>query len=262
MLTQLFLLPLQIGSTNMRRLMFLMGGHLPTETIDWPWVDDTKYLEPALKHASLMNKTLTKSHRMRMIHNYYKFMVVRNPLERLLSSYRNKIEPPIDHEKQDSFPHMIKKIILQRYRLQEYAHWQVAPKSTRRYLNVTFSDFIKYVIETTSEELNEHFRPSIDICHPCLVHYDFYPNFKTISPDSQALIKKFRTNPRFYRDKSFHIHDSNTSQLLHHYYGQLSHWEKVKLLGAWYDDLLFYYALYPSERHSHKTLLGVDHPVL
>ena len=262
MLTELFLLPLQIGSTNMRRLMYYMGGHLPIETIDMPYLDDIKYLKPALDHASLMNKKLTNSQRMHMIRNYYKFMVVRNPLERLLSSYRDKINPPIDYKKRNLFPHTIKLLILQRYKLQEYMHWKASPKSTRRDSNITFSDFIRYVIETTSEELNEHFQPSFDICHPCLVHYDFYPNLKTISHDSQALIKKFQTNPRFYKDQNYHIKDSNTSQLLHHYYSQLSPREKVKLLGTMYDDLLFYYALYPSERHSHRPLLGVDHAVL
>ena len=65
------------------------------ETVDWPWVEDSIYLEPALKHASLLNKTLTQDQKFQRIHDYYKFMFVRNPLERLVSGYRNKIEQPL-----------------------------------------------------------------------------------------------------------------------------------------------------------------------
>lgn len=72
-----------------------MGGHLPENTIDWPWVDDSTYLEPALRHASLMNKTLTDKEKSQRIKEYFKFMVVRNPFERLVSGYRNKLEAPV-----------------------------------------------------------------------------------------------------------------------------------------------------------------------
>ena len=79
----------------MKRLMLYMGGHLSQSTIDWPWVEDHIYLEPTLKHASLMNSSLTPSEVVNRLQTYYKFMVVRNPLERLLSAYINKIEPKV-----------------------------------------------------------------------------------------------------------------------------------------------------------------------
>lgn len=65
------------------------------ETIDWPWVEDSIYLEPALKHASLLNKTLTVDQKLQRISEFYKFMIVRNPLERLVSGFKNKLEKPV-----------------------------------------------------------------------------------------------------------------------------------------------------------------------
>ena len=239
----------------MKRLMFYMGGHLPLNTLDWPWVDDTTYLEPALKHASLLNNTLTNTQRAKMIASYYKFMIVRNPLERIVSGFRNKIEPPLDRGKQDKFPHMVKKFILTRYRPAEFRLWQGSPTAT---INVTFQEFVHYLIDVDSDDLNEHFRPSMDICHPCLLHYDFYGNFKNYSHDAAALIEKFKTNPKYYRDESLHTKQGQTFRFLDHYYSQLTHREKFKLLGAWYDELAFYYTLYPSEQPMHRALLGID----
>lgn len=242
--------------------MLYMGGHLPLNTVDWPWVDDTKYIEPALRHASLMNVTLTSAQRLRMMHTYYKFMIVRNPLERIVSGYRNKIEPPLNFEKQDSFPHKVKKEILMRFRLGEFLQWQKISKTRQYNITVSFPEFVLYLVNTASEELNEHFRASMDICHPCVVGFDFYGNFRNYSQDSQALIKKFKADPRFYRDESLHSNSDQTSQLLSHYFNQLTSREKVKLLGVWYDELAFYYTLYPLEQFSHATLLGVNLPVL
>lgn len=246
----------------MKRLMLYMGGHLPLNTVDWPWVEDKIYLEPALKHASLMNVTLTAAARLKMMHTYYKFMIVRNPLERIISGYRNKIEPPLDFKRQESFPHKVKKEILMHFRLPEFLQWQRMSKIHEQNISVSFPEFVHYLIDTASEDLNEHFQGSMYICHPCVVDYDFYGNFKNYSHDARALIKKFKTNPRFYRDESLHSAGDQTAQLLSHYYNQLTSREKVKLLGVWYDELAFYYTLYPSERFSHTSFLGIDLPIL
>lgn len=86
---------LQVGCTNLKRLMLYMGNHLPVETIEWPWVEDSIYLEPALQRASFLNKTLTAKEKLRRMKDYYKFVIVRNPFERLVSGYRNKVEKPV-----------------------------------------------------------------------------------------------------------------------------------------------------------------------
>ena len=86
---------LQVGCTNLKRLILYMGNHLSVETIEWPWVEDSIYLEPALQHASLLNKTLTAKEKLQRIKDYYKFIIVRNPFERLVSGYRNKVEKPV-----------------------------------------------------------------------------------------------------------------------------------------------------------------------
>ena len=243
----------------MKRLMLYMSNQLSLETLDWRWVNDWKYLEPALKRATFLNKTLTMKEKMYRFETYYKFMVVRNPLERLVSGYINKIEKPVSFTKKTKFPHRIKIEILREYRRPELNLWLQDPNFD---ISVTFSEFIRFFIEKESSTMNEHFRPSIDICHPCLAQFDFYANFRNLSSDVAQLIKKFKTNPKYYRDKSLHEGRDETINKLPQYYGELSHRDRVRLLGKMYDDLLFYYTLYPSERESHIKLLGINHPIL
>lgn len=102
----------------------------------------------------------------------------------------------------------------------------------------------------------------LHICHPCLIRYDFYGNFRNISQDVKALIEKFKTDPKYYRDESLHSSQEQTSRLMANYYKQLSNRDKVQLLSVWYDEILFYYTLYPSERDSHRKLLNIDIPIL
>lgn len=240
-----------------------MSGHLPMETIDWKWVEDRIYIEPALQHASFLNKTLTQWDRMQRVHTYYKFMIVRNPFERIVSGFRNKIEPPLrrEHASPTGFPQGIKWEILNRFRRSELLYWMRTANSPESTINVTFPEFVRYLVESTKLELNDHFVPSMQICHPCLIKYNFYGNFRNISHDVHALIKHFQTEPRFYRDESLHNSSEQTSNLLSHYFNQLSYRDKLALFAAWYDELAFYYTLYPSERKSHRELLGIDLPV-
>jgi len=247
----------------MKRLMLYMGGNLPMETLDWPWVEDSIYLEPALKHASFLNLSLTDSDRVTRLQSYYKFVIVRNPLERIVSVFRDKVEPPLKHDPKtwDQFPDKFKLEILQKYRADELLYWQKMAQHKEFNISVPFSEFIRYLIDTDWTDLQEHFQPQIQVCHPCLVKYNFYGNFRNYSSDVAQLIRRFQTNPKFYKDKSLHTNSDQTNRHLAHYYNTLLHRDKLQLLGKWYDEFAFYYTLYPSERFAHFKLLGIHEPV-
>ena len=82
--------------------------------IRWIWC----HCPVGIRHASLLNSSLDETQRLDKIRNYYKFMIVRHPLERLGSGFRNKIEPP--EEFSIRFSDYIKLAILQKYRTKEF----------------------------------------------------------------------------------------------------------------------------------------------
>ena len=249
----------KVGCTDMKRLLFVNIGILPKETINWNWVDSKTFLDRALRKRSFTNANLTISLKKMMIQDYYKTMFVRNPLERLLSAYRNKIEPPLN-TLSTRFPNYLKREILETYQPLQYQAWL---KSNASYgLNVSFPDFVRYLIDTPNTELNPHLRPQVHICHPCRIRYSFYGNFKTISDDAAMVMQRVQAKPEYYPDRSLHSHATQTKNYLHQYFSQLSVELSNSLFEDWLEELDFYYHLYPEEKDSHKDILGVDKDVL
>ena len=190
-----------------------------------------------------------------MIQDYYKFVMIRHPLERLVSGFRNKIEPPFS-DMSVRFPNYIKMTILQRYRSTEFEKWR--DSKTKYNLSVTFEEFILYYVNSDLTTVNPHLKPIIHTCHPCRVRYNFYGNFQMYSQDAQMAMKRLSINSDFYRNKSLHLSSQRTSNYLRQYYGRLSDVLKVRLYWKLREELEFYYALYPRERNSHISILGVE----
>ena len=244
------------GCTNMKRLMFVNMGLLPKKTISWKWVDNTKYLEKALKKGNFAQKGLTLKARLRRLRSHFKFTVVRNPLERLVSGYRNKIEPPLNPNSRTRHFVSIQKEILLKYRPGDLEEWLEMNMSYP--LTVSFTDFVRYLVDTDNRNINPHFRPMIDICQPCHIKYDFYANFRSLSQDVAYISRKIHARPEYYRDESLHTNAMQTKNLLGLYYAQLPESLKHSLFEDWKTELDFYYHLYPDERNSHVQLLGVN----
>lgn len=193
--------------------------------------------------------------RLNMIQDYYKFVIIRHPLERLVSGFRNKIEPPFS-DMSVRFPNYIKLTILQRFRNAEFEKWM--DSKTKYNLSVTFEEFIQYYVNSDLTKINPHLKPVIHTCHPCRVRYNFYGNFRTYSQDALMAMQHLHIDSKFYRNKSLHSSSQQTSSYLGQYYDQLSDALKVRLFWKLREELEFYYMLYPRERNSHVAVLGVE----
>ena len=246
------------GCTNMKRLHFVSQGVLPLRSIRDSHVE-LKYMERGLKLTSLLNKTLTEVGRLHRIKKYYKYMIVRNPLERLVSGYRNKIEPPLFGLSM-KFPNYVKRSILDRYRPFDYAQW--IAKDGQYNMSISFPEFVTYFVDLPYEALNPHFKPMMYTCHPCHVWFDFYGNFNTLDVDTSLIIERLHVLPEYYPKFSNHAPGDETRLYLTHYFDQLSQGQRIALFEKLKQELEFYYYLYPEEKNSHMQLLGVQEEIV
>ena len=205
--------------------------------------------EDQLRKVVKMN-SLPRKLAMRKLSLYFSFTVVRNPLERLVSAYRNKME---EHDGgEDSNYFIFKKRIISRQRLQNSS----GPSYP------TFREFIEYHLKLDFRWWDPHFAPSSYLCQPCLAKYSFYASTKSLDDDVRSVLQLLDIPEEYYfskqlRDKipiAVKAHAHNTSSLLSHYYSQLPPNVKKKLFEKLAFELDYYYSLYPSEYGMHLRL--------
>ena len=219
-----------------------------------------KKLERALKRASFLRRSLTNETMLTMISQFQKFTIIRHPLERLTSAYRDKMSKPLPRElrKKPSFyfDHL-KHSIVQEYEPYLYQKWEEEGKRTN--LSVSFPVFVTWLIERNSSEVvNEHFTMQVDNCQPCRMRYHFYGNFKTFVNDSLQILSKFTNNLAPFSNEGYYSPGLETRQLLPAFFSQLAPALKERLLEHMQLELDFYHSLYPSEKQLTEDLLGLS----
>ena len=113
--------------------------------------------------------------------NYTKFIFVRHPFERLVSAYQDKFAGS-----NKIFQVAVGKEIIKKYRKQP------TQLSLQNGHDVTFPEFVSYVIDEWKQcqtQLDVHWRPIIDLCHPCAMEYDFIGKFETLNQDVDYLLQ-------------------------------------------------------------------------
>lgn len=254
--------------------MLVMQGLLPPESAKESFLSQSDYIIPLIRTISFLNDSLTDPNRLERLETYYKFVMIRNPLERLLSAYRNKIEPllltnvslidsvtnKIKYADGEVYFQNHKHFILSRYRPLDLFQWKNTKDMST--LQVSFSDFVRWILDTKDTLLNEHFASQITNSQPCMVKYHFYANFKNYSREVHLLIEKVNTSIDYFTDYDTHKPSEQTRLLLDRYYSQLSSDLKNRLFQRMFVELDFYYHLYPEEQWSHAQILGITEPVL
>ena len=117
----------------------------------------------------------------------------------------------------------------------------------------TFGEFIQFMNMFPLNDYNEHFTPSLGLCFPCALHYDFYANFKSLDYDIFAVLDYLHISSSFYPKLISHI-ETPTRTLLHHYFGKLTWQQKKSIFGTFSQELEFYYSLHPEEENMHRVL--------
>ena len=234
----------KVGCSKWKYTFLLLSG-----IVSFDEIPSRKVLRQAKKLSGLR-----KMERQKRLANYYKYAFVRNPMERLVSAYIDKIAKPLNISMIEiTRVEKYKANILRTLRTEEYNVW--LKNDTSRTIYPTFSEYIQYFNMVNLKRTNEHFRPVIHLCHPCIINYNFYGNFKLLPKDANAVIEHFKLNSSYYDDKSFISHMSyNTSDVVTRYFSELTTSQKEALFHLYADELDFYYSLYPEEKDSHLNL--------
>jgi len=112
---------------------------------------------------------------------YFTFMFVREPLERLVSAYRDKLLVNLGYDDVDID-------IVRQYRPHEYN------ASVKSY-NVTFAEFVRYVLDQHSagKVLDRHWIPQNELCRVCQLRWDFIGHHETLLEDSDYVVSKLKS---------------------------------------------------------------------
>ena len=215
-------------------------------------------LEKAIRKYSFAEmKISTKKY---IVQNYYKFIMYRNPIERLFSAYRSKVQ------RYPLVGLMVDRPHYKWLRMRIYAHkhpklfhqWKV--NSGREAVDITFSDFIDYWLQKSTLKLDEHFQSIYELCRPCQIRYNYYGNFNDFDRDAEVLIKHTGSSSKLLRG-GYYREGDKTSDLAPEYYRSLSSRQKKLVINKLALDLSFYYSIFPTERDSHKSIMDTNHNV-
>ena len=259
----LFCLVEKSGSTNIRIMFLIAANVVPVTSATQPRSKLKALIKVYYSNMTILSKLQLKQGVTveSLQTQYYKMMIVRHPLERLVSAYRDKLVGAVKRNElknpNDNYSNNLKLEIFKAIHPDRYHQWL---HHTNMQHYVTFSDFIQFIVDKPNADLNIHYQPVISLCNVCGVKYDFYGAHKRFNQDAQILATKLGGTAE-YISNPFHISNDKTVNVLSTFYSQLSQDLKEQLFRDWYSELEFYYYLYPEERNSHKSILNVDEDI-
>ena len=170
----------KVGCTQLKRIFLVLNGVYSS-------IEEATNIHNITKYTYIHDKKFSVKKREYMLKNFYKFMIVRDPLERIVSAYRNKWE---GKTAQFMLPWLqsIGKRIVEKYR---YSNKKT---SLRKVNNITFLEYIHHIIDTPPHKLNAHWMPYNDLCRPCEIHYDFIGSIDTYMRDVEHIMRQIKAD--------------------------------------------------------------------
>uniref|UniRef100_A0A8D2Q2X5 Carbohydrate sulfotransferase n=1 Tax=Varanus komodoensis TaxID=61221 RepID=A0A8D2Q2X5_VARKO len=156
----------KVACSNWKRILKVLDGAL--ESVNMKLKMDHK------RDLLFLSDMKPDEIRYRLKH-YFKFIFVRDPMERLLSAYRNKFGEIKEYQLKYGVE------IVKRYR-------KNPGKSTGD--DVTFSEFLQYLLDEEVERMNEHWMPIYNLCQPCAVRYDFIGSYERLNEDANYILER------------------------------------------------------------------------
>jgi len=122
--------------------------------------------------------------------NILQIFFVREPLERLLSAYRDKLLLVAGEYKNVTVD------IVRRYRTQDY-------NTSAEQYNTTFAEFVRYVLDehAAGRVLDRHWIPQYIGCPVCKPVFNFVGHYETLHRDAKMVVSKLKSRIRDKRHR-------------------------------------------------------------
>ena len=142
--------------------------------------------------ANYIHENLNKFDRLkkkkfeRNIHqNFKKFLIVRNPLDRLVSAYHDKAYPSWF----DGKPYFYYYSPIRNFALKNFPHSNLS-NFEREWYNATFTEFVHYILSHD----DVHWDSMQRYCDPCHIDYDYILRYESMERDSKNLMRNLYPN--------------------------------------------------------------------
>ncbi|XP_063969372.1 carbohydrate sulfotransferase 11-like [Lytechinus pictus] len=162
----------KVGSTHWKSVFLVLNGKFKS-------VDEVPlqiiHTDPSVKTLDQYSPAEIE-HRLR---NYTTFIFVRDPLSRVLSAYRNKLE-----EKNTYYQPRVGSSILKMYRKNPTSLELTSG------VGVTFAEFLRFITERKEGgNVDHHWRPSYQMIFPCNIRYDYIGKLERGKEDSENILR-------------------------------------------------------------------------
>uniref|UniRef100_A0A3Q1GQM7 Carbohydrate sulfotransferase n=1 Tax=Acanthochromis polyacanthus TaxID=80966 RepID=A0A3Q1GQM7_9TELE len=213
----------KVACSNWKRVLKVLSGAL--ESVD---------VNIKMDHRSdLLFLSALKPEEIRYrLKHYFKFMFVREPMERLLSAYRNKFGEIESYQKKYGVE------IIKRYRKGHAKDPSITGD------DVTFAEFVRYLLDEDVERMNEHWMPVYNLCQPCAISYDFIGSYEHLESDAEFVLQRIGAPPYVHFPERQTWYKPVTTETLHYYLCSLPQKLLRELLPKYILDFsLFTYPL-------------------
>ena len=160
--------------------------------------------------------------------DYYKYVIVRHPLARLSSAYRDKFTMKDEPHYGNAVAGKIKS--------------RVRPQGEDVPKMLKFEELIKHMTLTDPLTHDRHWIPQYFVCNPCLINFDYVAKVETLQEDRPLITTKLNINSNTLQP--LNTHSNASRQSYHEYYKNVSYTDLTRLLSIYmYDFKLFNYAI-------------------
>lgn len=173
----------KVGNTQWKKVLIVLNGAFQTvEEIPENLVHDHE------KNGLPRLSSLTQQEINHRLDTYFKFLIVRDPFERLISAFKDKFVKNPRFE--PWYKHDIAPAIVRKYRKSHRSNDLVAS-------GLHFEDFVRYLgdveghrrIDRQFGEHIIHWVTYAELCAPCKIHYSVVGHHETLEQDAPYILK-------------------------------------------------------------------------